>query len=96
MAESMRRYDAVFLEKPPTPGFDQMLRGDSIQYHVYRAERAATGALLAYHQCAAAGSFDETLAAVIHFAQADAARFRWRDSLRAQALAALIPSHRSS
>jgi hypothetical protein len=160
MAESMRRHDAVFLEEPPTPGFDQMLRGDlavddylmppdmeypafsrdmcfllrelhaagkpiyqiepfieillsiheffaeghapndlnkdSIQCHVYRAERAATGALLAYYQCAAAGSFDETLAAVIQFARADAARFRLRDSLRAQALAALIPSHRSS
>jgi len=160
MSEAMRRHDAVFLEEPPAPGFDRMIRGklsvddylltidveyprfnremcrllrelhaegkklhqvepfieslvhiheffadgrrpddlsrDSIHFHVYRAERAATGALLAYYQTVAAGSFENSIEAVIRFARADAARFRLRDSLRAQALASLIHEHPSS
>lgn len=157
---AMRRAEAVFLEEPPTPGFDQMIRGElsiddyllptdmeypvfsqgmcrllrelhaegkkihqvepfiesllhiheffadgrgpgdldpnSIHFHVYRAERAATGALLAYYQTVAVGSFEKSVEAVIQFARMDAARFRLRDSLRVQALSALVLNHAST
>ena len=66
------------------------LHKNSIQYPVYLAERNATGALLAYYQTVMSGSFEKTLEAVKQFAHQDAARFRLRDSLRAQALASLV------
>jgi len=72
------------------------LSKDSIQYPVYLAERNATAALLAYYQTAVTGTFDETVAAVRRFARRDAARFRLRDSLRAQALAGQLPEHESA
>jgi hypothetical protein len=62
----------------------------SLQYPVYLAERKATGALLQYYQTAMNGSFEETIEAIQQFARLDAARFRLRDSLRAQALAPMI------
>lgn len=66
------------------------LEKDSIQYPVYLAEKKATGALLAFYQTAMTGSFEDTIEAVKHFARQDAARFRLRDSLRAQALAPIV------
>ena len=160
ISEAMRRSEAIFLEEPPAPGFDQMIRGElsveeyllpidveypafsrdmcsllrelhaqgkkihqvepftetlltiheffaeghkpddvsenSIHYYVYRAERAATGALLAYYQTVGTGTFEEALDAIIRFARADAARFRLRDSLRAQALVSLVQAYPSS
>jgi hypothetical protein len=160
ISEAMRGHDAIFLEEPPAPGFDQMIRGElsiddyllpidveyplfsrkmcdllkdlyaegkailqvepfveslltiheffaeghkpedlnknSIHYHVYRAERAATGALLAYYQTVGTGTFEETIEAIIRFARSDAARFRLRDSLRAQALVSLVHEYSSS
>jgi hypothetical protein len=42
------------------------------------------------------GSFEQTLTAILRFARADAARFRLRDSLRAQALAPLIEKNPSA
>jgi len=69
---------------------------DVIEYPVYLAERNATAALLAYYQAVTRGSFDETLTAVIRFARMDAARFRLRDSLRAQALAPLVAGYPSA
>jgi hypothetical protein len=160
ISEAMRGHDAIFLEEPPAPGFDQMIQGElsiddyllpidveyplfsrkmcdllkdlyaegkailqvepfveslltiheffaeghkpedlnknSIHYHVYRAERAATGALLAYYQTVGTGTFEETIEAIIRFARSDAARFRLRDSLRAQALVSLVHEYSSS
>lgn len=69
------------------------LARDSIHYPVYLAERNATGALLRFYGTSTAGAFDETLDAVMQFARLDAARFRLRDSLRAQALAAIFEKH---
>lgn len=153
MAERMRQHEAIFLEEPPSAGFEQMLDGkltvddylrqidteyhsfsrdmcylmrelrmqgkkihqvepflevlmdihlffaeghgpkelrkDSIQYPVYLVERNATKALLAYYQTAMNGSFDETIEAVKEFARMDAARFRLRDSLRAQEISSI-------
>ncbi len=66
---------------------------DSIEHLVYRAERAATAALLAYYHAAAAETFEEAVHAALRFARADAARFRLRDTLRAQALAPLLVRH---
>ncbi len=74
----------------------QDLPKGSLEYPVYLAERNATGALLAYYQAATSGSFEQTLTAVIRFARVDAARFRLRDSLRAQALAPLIARYPSA
>ena len=65
------------------------LAEDSIQYPVYLAERNATRALISFYSISMRESFDNTLEAVKQFARADAARFRLRDSLRAQALASL-------
>ncbi len=160
IAEAMRRHEALFLEEPPAPGFDQMIREElsvddyllpidveypafsremcrllrelhaegkkiyqvepfiesllsiheflaegrkpddqdrnSIHFYVYRAERAATGALLAYYQTVGSGAFDEAIEAIIRFARADVASFRLRDSLRAQALVPLVQEHPSS
>jgi len=160
ISEAMRRHHAVFLEEPPAPGFDQMIRGElsvddyllpidveypafsrnmcfllrelhaegkqihqvepfvesllgiheffaegrtpedvdknSIHFHVYRAERAATGALLDYYQTVGTGTFEAAIEAIIRFARADSARFRLRDSLRAQALVSLVQEHPSS
>jgi hypothetical protein len=62
------------------------LNKDSVQYPVYLAERNATKALLEYYQTAMTGSFEDTIGAVKQFARMDAARFRLRDSLRAQEL----------
>jgi hypothetical protein len=160
ISEAMRGHGAVFLEEPPAPGFDQMLRGElsiddyllpidveyplfsrkmcdllqdlyaqgkairqvepfveslvsiheffaeghkpedldknSVHFYVYRAERAATGALLAYYQTVGTGTFEKAIEAIIRFARADAARFRLRDSLRAQALVSLVQDYPSS
>jgi hypothetical protein len=72
------------------------LKKNSLQYPVYLAERNATGALLAYYRTVMTGSFEETLEAVQHFARMDAARFRLRDSLRAQELASVVIEYSSS
>lgn len=160
VAERMRQHEAIFLEEPGAPDFQQMLTGelavedyllpldveypdfsramcqlerelhaegkaihqvepfietlihiqeffaeggrpdelspDSLAYHVYRAEKAATGALLAYYQTVVTGSFEDAVDSVIRFARVDAARFRLRDSLRAQELSRRIPKYRSS
>ena len=72
------------------------LNKTSIQYPVYLTERNATKALLDYYQIAVTGSFEETVAAVKQFARMDAARFRLRDSLRAQELGLKIRKFSSS
>ena len=68
----------------------------TLQYPVYLAERRATGALVAFYRTAMLGSFEETVNAVNHFARLDAARFRLRDSLRAQALAPIAERYAST
>jgi hypothetical protein len=64
------------------------LKPNTRQHQVYNAEREATKALLTYYETVVSRSFDAAIAAVIRFARTDAARFRLRDTLRAQALAA--------
>ena len=72
------------------------LNKDSLQHPVYLAERNATAALLAYYRTVMHESFDKTIVAIKQFARMDAARFRLRDSLRAQELASLIGKYFSS
>lgn len=72
------------------------LAPDSLAYHVYRAEKAATAALLAYYQTVVTGPFEDAVDSVLRFARVDAARFRLRDSLRAQELARLAPKYSTS
>jgi hypothetical protein len=62
----------------------------SLAYPVYLAEKKATGALLNYYRTVIRGTFEQTLESVIRFARLDAARFRFRDSIRAQVLAPLV------
>ena len=69
---------------------------NTLHYPVYLAERNATGALLSYYQTASSGMFDAAIAAILRFARLDAARFRLRDSLRAQALAPLVKKYATS
>ncbi len=63
------------------------LESDARLGPVYAAERRATRHLLAFYEAAAGADFDQLLAAVCRFAEADAARFVLRDQLRAHALA---------
>jgi len=63
------------------------LQPQSVRHQVYEAERNATKALIDYYQIVMNGSFEATIQAIIRFARADAARFRLRDSMRAEALA---------
>mgnify|MGYP001823901671 FL=1 len=72
------------------------LNKNTLMYLVYLAEKKSTGALLQYYQTAASRSFEMTVDAVKRFARSDAARFRLRDALRAQALSALIDNFSSS
>ncbi len=74
----------------------QELNKGSLQYPVYLAEKNATGALLAFYRTVMNGSFEESIEAVKNFARFDAARFRLRDSLRAQSLAPLIENVQSA
>ena len=67
----------------------------SIQYPVYLAEKNATQALLAYYQIAVTGQFHEAIEAIRRFARMDAARFRLRDSLRAQEIVPLARKYSS-
>jgi len=76
-------------------GTPQELRRDSLLVPVYLAEQRATGSLLAYYRTVMTGSFEESLEAVKQFARHDAARFRLRDSLRAQALQRLLQPSRA-
>jgi hypothetical protein len=63
------------------------LKPRSLQHQVYLAEKEATRALLDYYQTVMNGSFSAAIEAIIEFARVDAARFRLRDRLRADALA---------
>ena len=63
---------------------------------MYLAERNATGALLAYYQTVTTGSFETSLEAIKRFARLDAARFRLRDSLRAQTLEPVVAKYPSA
>ena len=69
------------------------LKRDTLPYFAYLAERNATGALLKYYKTVLTGSFKATLEAIRQFARADAARFRLRDSLRAQEIARQASGH---
>jgi len=72
------------------------LKPESIQHQVYLTERDTTKALLNYYQIVMNGSFEATVKAIIRFARSDAARFRLRDRLRAQALASQITQYPSA
>jgi hypothetical protein len=68
----------------------------SVQYPVYVAEKNATRALLDYYQTIVSGSFNQAIRAIMRFARMDAARFVWRDSLRAQAIATMVGDYPSA
>ncbi len=58
---------------------------------VYAAESAASRTLLTFYAAAHTAPFPRVVAVVKEFARTDAARFRLRDRLRAEALAPLVP-----
>jgi len=60
------------------------LQPDTPRQRVYLAEHSATGALLAFYEAAARGSFSRLIRTVKAFARQDAHRFVLRDRLRRQ------------
>ena len=58
---------------------------------VYKAERKATGVLLRFYESSMGDSFQKVIEAVRNFARADAERFRLRDTMRAKAIAKVLP-----
>lgn len=71
-------------------GSPEGLNPDDLQHQVYLCEKSATAALLNFYKVATAGTFQETLESVKHFARVDSRRFLFRDRLRAQALAPMV------
>lgn len=69
------------------------LQPDTPRQRVYLAEHAATGALLAFYEAAARGSFSQLVKTVKKFARQDARRFVLRDRLRAAELTKVVPKH---
>ncbi len=67
---------------------------DSPLGEVYAMEKRWSAALLANYEHCPIEAFDGLVAQVQHFARADAARGRLRDTLRAAAIAALAARHR--
>ncbi len=63
---------------------------NTVRHRVYTSEHYATRALLNFYDVSMSGSFEAIIEAVRHFAKQDAARFRLRDTLRAQALKVLL------
>ncbi len=61
----------------------------SLKAQVYRAERAATAALIHFYRTSVGHPFEVVVDAVKKFAHADASRIRLRDDLRAEALTRL-------
>jgi Mor family transcriptional regulator len=57
---------------------------------VYRVEKKTTAALLDFYESSLKDSFPYVVEAVMRFAQADAEKFRIRDSMRAEAIAKII------
>jgi hypothetical protein len=62
---------------------------------VYRAERNATAALIAYYNASVRAPFDQVIEAVKDFARVDAVRLGLREELRAEAIATLAQEHHS-
>ena len=62
----------------------------TIEFEVYQAEKAATGALLKFYETATSGTFEACVESVKAFARADAGRIKLRDAMRAEALVPLI------
>lgn len=62
---------------------------------VYRAERNATGALVAYYASSVRDPFAQVVEAVKNFAKADAMRLTLREQLRSQAIASLVADQQS-
>ena len=62
---------------------------------VYKAEKNATGALLHFYESSMRSSFKKVIEAVRNFARSDAERFRLRDTMRARAIAKVLPYNKS-
>ena len=71
----------------------QDLQPNSPAWEVYCLERQWTKALIDFYQAAGGRDWEGLLAALIQFAQVDAAKFRAMDLWRAQAVAALAADH---
>lgn len=69
-------------------GEPQAVDPTDAMHAVYRAERRATAALVHFYEMSMTAPFAQVVRAVIHFAQADAARIAMRDAMRAERLAA--------
>lgn len=68
----------------------QHVMSDPSLKNVYLAEKFAARALFRYYQTSLKGSFPVLIESVREFAKQDAARFRMRDTMRAQAIARAV------
>lgn len=66
------------------------IQPDSIAYSVYTAEKIATGLLISYYKEVRGENYSKILSTMNAFAQADAARFVLRDSLRAEGIRKIL------
>ncbi|MBM4287580.1 MAG: hypothetical protein FJ135_05445 [Deltaproteobacteria bacterium] len=73
---------------------EEVMTRDDLR-EVYQMERATSAALLGFYQLAWQAPFGQVVESVKHFARRDAARFRLRDAMRAQALAVLAGRYES-
>lgn len=85
MEQLMRIHNMFFEGKEPS----DVLKIPGMR-EVYEAERKATGALLHFYESSMGNFFQKVIEAVINFARADAERFRFRDTMRAKAIAKVL------
>ena len=89
MERLMRIHNMFFKGKEPS----DVLRISGMR-EVYKAEREATGALLRFYESSMRNHFQKVVEEVKNFARADAKRFRLRDTMRAKAIAKVLPENK--
>jgi hypothetical protein len=89
MERLMRIHNMFFKGKEPS----DVLRISGTR-EVYKAEREATGALLRFYESSMRNYFQKVVEEVKNFARADAKRFRLRDTMRAKAIAKVLPENK--
>ena len=67
----------------------------SLLFDVYCREKEATATLIDYYKCVRTDDFPSIISTIKRFAEADAARFRLRDELRAKEIVSTLPHNRS-
>lgn len=83
----------LYLADGHSPG---EITNGTVEHQVYLTERHATGKLIDYYKAVGSGHYDNTISAMMAFAEADAARFLLRDRLRSKAIVTLLQTGRKT